>query len=264
MRLRLALLIAMAGVGPALADAPKTSLRPLPRPVLEQPPLSAQPDGSTLAATPDLPRTRPLRRPDPVAVAAPLERPRKGLLALITPRAKPAGKPKASAKGSVCGVSSIKGEMLAQITSTIEGCGIEDPVRITSVDGVRLSQPATLDCTAARALDAWVQDGLQPAFARSEVVELKVAAHYICRTRNNVSGAKVSEHGSGKAIDISGFVLANGKEIAVQGNFNGAMRKAHKAACGFFKTTLGPGSDGYHEDNLHYDTSSRNSGAYCR
>ena len=41
------------------------------------------------------------------------------------------------------------------------------------------------------------------------------------------------------------------------------MRAAHRAACGIFGTTLGPGSDGYHEDHLHFDTVSRGS-PYCR
>lgn len=201
--------------------------------------------------------------PDAMPVAAP-EKPRKGLLGLLAPRAKPVRKLGATRKGSVCGVPSIKGKVLPRVTSKTKGCGIEDPVSVTSIDGVRLSQSATLDCPTAIALNKWVQKGLRPAFGNSEVVELKVAAHYICRSRNNVRGAKISEHGRGKAIDISGFVLSNGKEISVQGNFNKTIRKAHKAACGIFKTTLGPGSDGYHEDHLHFDTSSRKGGAYCR
>ena len=206
---------------------------------------------------------RPQRRPEIQPAAAP-DKPRKGLMGFIAPRAKPAKKPKLSRKGSVCGDPSIKGEALERVTSKTKGCGIEDPVRVTSVNGVRLSQAATLDCPTAIALNTWVQKGLQPAFGRTEVVELKVAAHYICRSRNNVRGAPVSEHGRGKAIDISGFVLSNGKEISVQGNFNKTIRKAHKAACGIFKTTLGPGSDGYHEDHLHFDTASRKGNAYCR
>ena len=44
-------------------------------------------------------------------------------------------------KGSVCGDPAIKGETLAPITSRVRGCGIEEPVRVTSVDGVQLSRP---------------------------------------------------------------------------------------------------------------------------
>ncbi len=144
------------------------------------------------------------------------------------------------------------------------GCGIANPVKVTSVAGVRLSQPATLDCDTARALKTWVERGLLPAYGRAKVVEMQVAGHYVCRTRNHKAGAKVSEHGKGRAIDIAGFTFSNGKSVLVARNFDKPMRKAHKAACGIFGTTLGPGSDGMHEDHLHFDTAKHRSGSYCR
>jgi len=42
------------------------------------------------------------------------------------------------------------------------------------------------------------------------------------------------------------------------------LKAAHKAACGIFGTTLGPGSDGMHEDHLHYDIARHHNGPYCR
>lgn len=168
-----------------------------------------------------------------------------------------------SMKGAVCGVASIKGEEIKPITSKVRGCGVEDPVAITSVAGVRLSQTATVDCSIAKALNSWVEEVAQPAFD-GRLIELQVAAHYICRSRNNVRGAKVSEHGKGRAIDISAFVLSNGKVLTVSDDYNRLLRKIYKAACGYFRTTLGPGSDGYHEDHFHFDTSARSGGAYCR
>ncbi len=137
-------------------------------------------------------------------------------------------------------------------------------MRVKAVSGVRLSQPATLDCTTATALRKWVDAGLQPAFGRTKVVELRVAAHYVCRSRNNVKGAKISEHGRGKAIDIAGVVLDNGKTISMLDGYGGDLRRAYKAACGIFGTTLGPGSDGFHEDHMHLDTASHGNGPYCR
>jgi len=169
----------------------------------------------------------------------------------------------ASRKGSVCGVASIKGEEIAAIKSKVKGCGVEDPVAITSVAGVRLSQTATVDCSIAKALDRWVEEVAQPAF-NGNLVEMRVAAHYSCRSRNNIKGAKISEHGKGRAIDIAGFVLSNGKVLTVAQNYNKLLRRIYKAGCGYFMTTLGPGSDGYHEDHFHFDASARKGGAYCR
>ncbi|WP_149588436.1 extensin-like domain-containing protein [Tabrizicola flagellatus] len=170
---------------------------------------------------------------------------------------------KASMAGSVCGVAAIKGEEIARISSKVKGCGVEDPVRVTSVAGVRLSQAATVDCSIAKALNSWVDEVAQPAF-EGRLVQLQIAAHYACRSRNNIKGAKISEHGKGRAIDISAFVLSNGKVLSVAGDYNKLLRRIYKAGCGYFKTTLGPGSDGYHEDHFHFDTSARKGGAYCR
>lgn len=169
----------------------------------------------------------------------------------------------ASKKGSVCGVASIKGQEIAAIKSKVKGCGVEDPVAITSVGGVRLSQTATVDCSIAKALNRWVEEVAQPAF-NGNLVEMQVAAHYSCRSRNNVKGAKISEHGKGRAIDIAAFVLSNGKVLTVAENYNKLLRRIYKAGCGYFMTTLGPGSDGYHEDHFHFDASARKGGAYCR
>lgn len=103
----------------------------------------------------------------------------------------------------------------------------------------------------------------QPAFD-GRLSELQIAAHYVCRSRNNKKGAKISEHGKGRAIDISAFVLTDGRVLTVSDNYNRTLRRIYKAACGIFRTTLGPGSDGYHEDHFHFDTSARSGGAYCR
>jgi hypothetical protein len=169
----------------------------------------------------------------------------------------------ASMEGAVCGVPAIKGEVIAPIQSKVGGCGVPEPVRVTSVAGVRLSQAATVDCSIATALNSWVSDVAQPAFD-GKLAELQIAAHYICRSRNNVKGAKISEHGKGRAVDISAFILTDGRVLTVSDNYNKTLRRIYKAACGFFKTTLGPGSDGYHEDHFHFDTSARSGGAYCR
>jgi hypothetical protein len=171
-------------------------------------------------------------------------------------------------KGSVCGDNAIKGQALSPIIGRIQGCGVAEPVRVTSVSGVTLSQPADIDCNTARALKAWVDQGLQPQFGRNPVVQLQVAAGYACRSRNNIKGARISEHGRGKAIDLKGFVLASGDTVSVGPHWRSkgagtALKAAHKSACGVFNTTLGPGSDGYHEDHLHFDTASGR-GPYCR
>ena len=173
-------------------------------------------------------------------------------------------------KGAMCGETALQGEVVGFVPGKLEGCGVKDAVRIRSVSGITLSQPSVLDCPTAQALRRWVDSGVTPALrSRGTVSEIKVASHYACRSRNNQKGARISEHGKGRAIDISGFVMQDGSEITVAGGWNGdstsrALRKMHKAACGPFGTVLGPNADRYHQDHFHLDTARYRSGTFCR
>lgn len=226
-----------------VAEAGRDTLRPMPRPSM----LEAMPTASA------------------AAIPAPQEARRSGGLfgGLFGGNKKP---PRSTAPvaGSVCGDPAIRGEDIARITSKVRGCGIEDPVRVTSIDGIRLNSPAIIDCNTATALRTWIDQGLRPAFRGSEIVELRIAASYICRPRNNIRGNRISEHGRGKAVDVAGIVFSDGSLMTVSDDYGGKLRRAHKAACGIFGTTLGPGSDGFHEDHLHFDTARYRSGPYCR
>lgn len=174
------------------------------------------------------------------------------------------------AKGAVCGDLALQGAAIGRVAPKLKGCGVNDAVQLQSVSGVRLSQAAVMDCVTAKALKTWVDNVAKPAFAkRGELRSLRVAAHYSCRTRNNLPGAKISEHGRGRAIDISGFQLKNGAEISVLTGWDAAatrkaLRQIHKGACGPFGTVLGPNSDRFHRDHFHFDTARQRSGPYCR
>ncbi len=171
----------------------------------------------------------------------------------------------------LCGIRGLAGEVLPPITSEVAQCGVTAPVRVRQVDGVRLTQGAIMDCETAAALHNWLRKGVKPAVGRTGggVTGLRVAAHYVCRPRNHRAGARVSEHGRGRAIDISAILLADGSEMSVLRDWHDsthsrALQRMHRAACGTFGTTLGPGSDGMHEDHFHYDTARHRNGPYCR
>ena len=211
----------------------------------------------------------------PVAGAtSPVPKQRKGLFGFLTAsatRTQPDPGAITGRAGSVCGIPGIKGKALPAIAARVRGCGLGEPVEVTSVDGIALTPPATIGCPTAVALNTWVHGTAKPAFAGKGggLEALRVAASYICRTRNNVPGAPISEHGKGKAIDISGFILASGAEVTVaqdyrRGAYSATLKRVHQAACGPFGTTLGPGSDGRHEDHIHMDIASYRSGDYCR
>lgn len=174
------------------------------------------------------------------------------------------------AKGAVCGDPDIQGKAIGRVKPKLKGCGLDDAVQVQSVAGIRLSQASVMDCTTAKALKNWIETSAKPSFAgQGGLRGLRVAAHYSCRTRNNQAGAKVSEHGQGRAIDISAFQLQDGAEISVLKGWNAAnsratLRRVHKGACGPFGTVLGPNSDRHHRDHFHFDTARYRSGSYCR
>jgi hypothetical protein len=180
-------------------------------------------------------------------------------------------RPPGPVAGSICGIRGIRGERLAPIAGRISACGIAEPVRVTSVAGLQLSQAAIMDCPTAVALNTWAERGVKPAIGRlgGGPVGLRVAAHYVCRNRNNQSGAKISEHAKGHASDISAIELANGQSLTVLRGWRDPqhskrLRAMHAAACGPFGTVLGPNSDRFHQDHLHFDTARYRSGSYCR
>lgn len=174
------------------------------------------------------------------------------------------------ARGSVCGTPDIQGQAISRVGNG-GGCGIAEPVRITSVSGVRLSTPATIDCTTAQALNRWVRDGARPALGGSGggIASLQIMGSYSCRTRNNRPGARLSEHAKGRALDIGGMVLRDGTVVSVlrhwgSNAYGAGLRQMHRAACGPFGTVLGPNANAAHRDHFHFDTARYRSGSYCR
>ncbi|MEL7081005.1 MAG: extensin family protein [Pseudomonadota bacterium] len=255
--LRLAILLALVA-GAALADL-QNSLRPLLRPAPEvretRPqarPVIEVPRMMAFAAIPDVSVLRPLVRPRALEQKAMARR-------------------RARRRGAVCGDVDLQGEGVGPVPGRIGGCGVPQAIRLKAVSGVTLSQASVMDCPTAKALKRWVEKGAKPAIGSrgGGLASLRVAAHYSCRTRNNQPGARISEHGKGRAIDISGFTLKDGSVISVEDDWgrgrNGRiLRQMHRKACGPFGTVLGPEADRHHRDHFHFDTARYRSGSYCR
>ncbi|KAB2942348.1 MAG: extensin family protein [Hyphomicrobium sp.] len=147
-------------------------------------------------------------------------------------------------------------------------CGAERPFELAATDGGRVTlQPAALlRCPMIPQVNRWVQTSIQPAAMRAygaPLVELKIAGSYACRPMNHVSGAYLSEHGHANALDVSGFVLADGRSISVKRGWRGDyrdrafLRAVHDGACQHFTTVLSPDYDANHHDHFHVDLARR-------
>lgn len=173
-------------------------------------------------------------------------------------------------RGQVCGDIVIQGQSLGHVDGP-GACGVSDAVRVRSVAGVTLNPQATMDCRTATALKRWVTSGAIPAVGNEGggVASLRVVSHYSCRNRNNAASGRLSEHATGRAIDIAGIGLRDGSEITVLTDWNTAddgtqLRQMWRAACGPFGTVLGPEANAFHHDHFHFDTARYRSGSYCR
>lgn len=171
---------------------------------------------------------------------------------------------------------------LIQEVDEIDGkgiCGLDRPLKVAALaDGsVRIgARSVVMSCPMTAALERWVKDVVLPASYERygvPVIELKSFGTYNCRTRNNVPGARLSEHAFANAFDLAGVVLANGYVVTVKKGWRGSeadrafLRQITAGACGPFTTVLGPGSDGVHEDHLHLDLARHNAKGtyrYCR
>lgn len=152
------------------------------------------------------------------------------------------------------------------------GCSATHPVTVSRLSkDVELTPPAVLTCAMAEASARFVQDHAGPltrgAFG-SDLAAIEQVSAYVCRPRNGTK--KLSEHAFANALDWGSLVLEDGTRIDVEAHGSAAPRRSRlvkaiqKAACGPFKTVLGPGSDADHANHFHFDLARRrNGGTWC-
>jgi hypothetical protein len=218
--------------------------------------------GSTVAAQP-LPPPRPSdANPPAPAPVSPADRSQ-------TPSGEVAKRPEAETNTCLTDLTAagFDIEMTEQPSSSNEGCRIEAPVRLKAVPVpsrpstmVHLADQPVLACRFAGRLGHWIGDLVAPLVAGIKETELKTVRTgpgFECRNRNRAATGKLSAHGEGLAIDIAGFEFSNGSVLLIKPEAGAAPDSAlaalRTAACGWFTTILGPGSDEAHHNHLHVD-----------
>ena len=92
------------------------------------------------------------------------------------------------------------------LASKIDGpgaCGMDYPFKVSAFSGgsVGLTSKVTLACPIIPSIEGWLEDIVKPAallYFGVPLLDIK-AGSYSCRPRNNLSGAKTSEHAFGNA-----------------------------------------------------------------
>jgi hypothetical protein len=157
-----------------------------------------------------------------------------------------------------------------------EGCGIDAPVRLSSItvmgsDVVSLPDRPLLDCEFAAVLADYVALIVAPlgqAMLHAKVAAIETGPGYDCRTQDRVAGARISAHAKGLAVDFVAIAFADKRRLLVERQ-SGAdeaayFRAVRTAACGWFTTVLGPGADAFHASNMHLDVERHGSSASYR
>ncbi len=161
-------------------------------------------------------------------------------------------------------------------------CLVVDPVEIAALfvgEGpgrrrIELQPPAILSCEMAGVVAQWLETTVQPLakghFGR-DLVALRVGGGHECRHRNRSAGGPLSEHATGRALDVFGFEIGEAParlsvSVKPTGDHQAFLAAIRQSACGAFATTLGPGSDAAHADHLHVDIKLRGSpaGRFCQ
>jgi len=153
------------------------------------------------------------------------------------------------------------------------GCSTVGSVRLASLRSdradLRLAGLGPMTCPLADTLAGWARFGVDRAAQQilgSPLVKIETMGTYSCR---NIAGSpRRSAHATGNAVDISGFVLADGRRITIAGNWADKSPQVQRffttirqSACKRFGTVLTPAYNAAHHDHLHLEISGRN---YCK
>jgi hypothetical protein len=154
------------------------------------------------------------------------------------------------------------------------GCRTIDAVKLMDF-GTEATNLGAMTCPLAANFAAWAQHAVRPAgkqYLGSDVVRIETFGTYSCRNVNGGRSGKLSEHAFGNAVDVSAFVLKDGRRVSVLNGWRGKsderefLRRLHQSACKRFGTVLGPDYNGAHANHFHFDMSKtmKDGSAYCR
>lgn len=235
-----------------------------------------------------LPPRRPADLPAPPQAEPPASKPKPVEASQPTEAARP-GAPADPGSDATCLAALIAAHGRDVRAAEVEpgqdaACRVVEPVVVEALtSGVEpkrqrivLQPPVTLSCAMATSVAQWLETSVRPlakGYFERELTGLRVGGGHECRRRNRATNGPLSEHATGRALDIFGFVIGDGRDGtsvvvekpdgAVQRGFLAAVRQS---ACGAFMTALGPGSDAAHANHLHVDTQPRRaaSSRFCQ
>lgn len=145
-------------------------------------------------------------------------------------------------------------------------CRAADRTVIVGGQGVLPLTPAGAgpSCAVSAGMVLWQREVMQP-MARlhlgRQVVRMEHLGSYNCR---RIAGSdSYSQHANGNAIDISAFVLSDGRRVSLIDDWDAPdgrsafLRSIRDGACPLFSTVLSPDFNRAHADHFHFDQAER-------
>lgn len=149
------------------------------------------------------------------------------------------------------------------------GCITRGTLTLNDI-GVPTTNMGPVTCDLARNFVAWVHYAVRPAARQvygQDAVRVETMGTYSCRNIYGGRSGRLSQHAFANAIDVSGFILADGRRVTLLGGWNGDardrefLRLIRASACRRFGTVLSPDYNAAHANHFHFDMSGGN---YCR
>lgn len=138
-------------------------------------------------------------------------------------------------------------------------CPLADVVRVRDFGTVKLSSSFLASCPLALRSALYVAQQAAPLTERlmmSQLTRIEHLGSFACRNIYHRPDARRSEHASAQALDISGFILADGRRITVlrgwkQEESAAWLRALLSASCQYYGNGLGPDYNAAHANHFH-------------
>ncbi len=153
------------------------------------------------------------------------------------------------------------------------GCSKLGTVQLSAIPGdasqFSISNIGAVQCNTATKFSNWARFGVDRAARQilgSSLKRIETMGSYACR---NIAGSsRRSAHATAGAIDVSAFILEDGRRVSLKDDWHGGtraerefLRVVHRSACKRFGTVLGPDYNRAHEDHFHLESGER---SFCR
>ena len=145
-----------------------------------------------------------------------------------------------------------------QLADTAGPCPLHKAVRIMNFGEIKLSSSFLASCSLALSSTLFAREANKIALDQvgSKISQIDHLGSFACRNIYHRQNARLSEHATADALDISGFRLQNGRKITVLQGWQQAenqawLRATLAAGCHYYGNGLGPEYNAAHANHFH-------------